>query len=387
MLLFSLVLLSVKFGYVPRSDFITFYTGGLIIRQGNATRLYDLGEQTRIDRQLFNREGYNPNLNVHLPFEALGFRALATLSYVKAYVLWGAVNVLFWVFFQHLTRRHTPIPRNAYRYLWLCSLFFPLWVALMRGQTAVLLLLLFSLSFVCLKRGQDFRAGIFLGLGLIKFAIVLPFALICILRSKWRLMAGFMVAASVYGLLSVIAVGPSGLWSYANLLIDTIRNPGNPAYGESFTAWGMPTIGGFFATLLTGRLPPVYTSVLGAAVSAPLVLFAAWRWRREDCARDRSSLGLMFAAALAVSQVTAPHLYVHDLTLMLLAVLLVIGSSQWLEKSRQRVVLTGIMVILFCPPAYVLLMRWQATYVFAPVLVAFALAAISLARTAERPLT
>jgi predicted branched-subunit amino acid permease len=94
----------------------------------------------------------------------------------------------------------------------------------------------------------------------------------------------------------------------------------------------------------------------------------------------------MFAGALAVSQVTAPHLYDYDLTLMLLAVLLVIGSSQWSEESRQRVVLLAVIVILYTPPVYILLLRWQAMYILAPVLVVFALAAISLARKAELPL-
>jgi hypothetical protein len=92
----------------------------------------------------------------------------------------------------------------------------------------------------------------------------------------------------------------------------------------------------------------------------------------------------MFAAALAVSLVVAPYMYAYDLTLMLLAILLVIGSPQWSEKSGskksgQRVVLTVISVILYCP-VYTLLLRWSAMYFLAPVLAAFALAAISLAR-------
>ena len=384
-LLFYVVLLSAVLNDLRGFDFTAYYRGGLIIRQGNASRLYDLGEQARIERQLFNRGDFL--IDPHPPFEALWFAALARLSCVKAYVLWGAINVLLWLFFQHLLRPHTPIPRNSYRYFLLCSLFFPLWAALIQGQTSVLLLLLFSLTFVFLKRGKDFRAGVFLGLGLFKFPVVFPFALICFLRSKWRLMAGFAAAASLLGVLSVIAVGPVGVRSYANLLIDIVRNPDTPAYG-GMRAWEkMPTVKGFFATLLTGRLGTVYISVLVAAVSASLVLFAAWRWRQEDGDRGGNSLGLMFAAALAVSQVAAPHLYTHDLSLMLLAVLLVIGSSQWSEESGQRVVLTAVIVILYTPPVYVLLLPWKAMYILAPVLVAFALAAISLARKAELPLT
>jgi len=65
---------------------------------------------------------------------------------------------------------------------------------------------------------------------------------------------------------------------------------------------------------------------------------------------------------------------------MLLAVLLVIGSSRWSEVSGQRVFLAAIIVILYCPPMYTLLLRWNAMYALAPVLVVFALAAISLER-------
>jgi hypothetical protein len=294
--------------------------------------------------------------------------------------------VLVWLFSQHFFWRYTPIPINFYRRCLLSFLFFPLWATLIQGQTSVVLLLLFTLTFVCLQRGQDLTAGVFLGLGLFKFPVVLPFALICFLRGKWRLMLGFAAAASLLGVLSVMTVGWAGVQSYANLLVDIVRNPDNPAYG-GIKAWAMPTVKGFIATLLTGRLATGYISVLAAAASASLVLFAAWRWRQEDRGRAGNSEGLLFASALTVSQVTAPHLYNHDLALMLLAVLLVIGSSPWSEKSGQRTVLMAAMVILYTPPVYVLLHRWQAVYILAPVLVAFALAAISMARKAERHLT
>ncbi|MGA7926352.1 MAG: glycosyltransferase family 87 protein [Candidatus Sulfotelmatobacter sp.] len=379
-LLFFVVILNALHSDINSFDFAGFYTGGLIIRQGNASRLYDLGEQWRIERQLFNRKKLL--IVNHPPFEALIFAGLARMSYRKAYVVWGATNVFLWLFFQHLLRRHATVPENPYRYLLLCSLFFPLWTVLILGQITVILLLLFSLTFVCQERDQDFRAGVFLGLGLIKFPIVLPFALICFLRGKWRLMAGFAASASFLGVLSVIAVGSAGVRSYTNLLIDIIRHPDNAAY-STMRAWDeMPTVKGALATLLTNRLAMVHISELTAVISGSLILFVAWRWRQEDGGGGRNSSGLMFAAALAVSQVAAPHMYGYDLTLMLLAILLAVGSSQWSEKTGERVVLTAIIVILYCPPVYTMLLQWNSMYILAPVLVAFALAAISLARMA-----
>jgi len=343
-----------------------------------------LDEQARVERQQLNRENFL--IDNHPPFEALLFAALASLSFVKAYILWGAINVLFWFSSQYLLWCRTPISRHSHLCFLLSFLFFPFWFALIIGHTTLLLLFLFTLTFVCLQGGQDFKAGVFLGLGLLKFPIVLPFALICFLKSKWKLMAGFTVTACLLGVVSVIAVGPTGVRSYANLLIDIINNPNKPAY-ISMRAWKqMPTLRGFLNAVLTGRLVPLQIGVL-VAVSASLILFMAWRWRQLDRHAGGRSLALMFAAALTVSVVTAPHLYIYDLTLMLLAMLLVIGSSQWSGESVQRRVLIAIMVILYVPPVYLLLLKWHAMYLLAPPLVAFALAAMSLARRTELPLS
>ncbi len=384
-LLFAIVLLTVVLHGVHRSDFTGYYTSGLILHQGNAPKLYDISEQARIQRQLFNREDLL--INPHPPFEAIWFAALARYSCVRAYILWGIINILLWLYFQELLRRYTPIPQNSFHYLWLCSLFVPLWVTLMQGQTTLLLLVLFSATFAGMKRGQDFNAGFFLGLGLFKFPIVFPFALICFFRSKWKLIAGCFTAGTLWGVVSVITVGPAGLRSYANLLLDIARHPERPAYAN-MRAWEkMPTLKGLFTVLFAGRLATMHIGLLVAAASACLVLFTAWRWRQADHDPGGKSQGLMFAAALTVAQVTSPHLYIHDLTLMLLAVLLVIGSPQWSVKSSQRMVLLAAIVILYTPPIYLLLLRWQVMYTLAVVLVVFALGAISLARKAEPPLT
>ena len=383
-LLFFIVLLNAVIGDSRHVDFAEFYAGGLIIYQGNASRLYDLDTQARVERQFLN--GERALINPHPPFESLLFAGLARLSYRKAYLLWGAINAFFWLLFQQLLRPYAPVARWPFRYFMLCAIFFPLWVALMRGQTSVLLLLAFTLTYVCVKRGRDLLAGVFLGLGLVKFAIVMPFACICFVRGKWKMLAGLATAASVLGLLSLATVGAEGLRSYLRLLGAILRRPGDPAYGESFRAWGMPTVGGIFATLLTGRVTATHLAALTAVASASLLLFTAWRWRKQDRNGGEKSLPLMFAAALVVSQVTAPHLYVHDLTLTLLAVLLVAGTSELQEKSPERTVLIAALVILYAAPLYVLLMRWELMYLLAPVLIAFALALISLAGKTGLPL-
>ncbi len=106
-LLFFVVILNAARSDIGSFDFACFYTGGVIVGQGNASKLYDLDEQARIEREVVNRKSLL--IFTHPPFEALLFAALAKLSYLKAYILWGAINVCLWVFFQHLLRRHTRI--------------------------------------------------------------------------------------------------------------------------------------------------------------------------------------------------------------------------------------------------------------------------------------
>jgi hypothetical protein len=77
--------------------------------------------------------------------------------------------------------------------------------------------------------------------------------------------------------------------------------------------------------------------------------------------------------------VTSPHLYVHDLTLMLLAILLVVVSPLWFERSGRRYVLTLCLAVLYFAPVYLLLAHFNLLPTLVLVLVAFALVVLSAA--------
>ena len=170
-------------------DFLAMYAAGSLVHQGHGAQLYDLQAQARMEAPLVKHQGLV--LIVHPPFEAVAFAPFTALPFAAAYILWGVVNILLWLLFAHLARRFAPVPRQPFRYLLLCFGFLPLWLALMKGQTISLLIVLYCLTFLSLQKGHDFRAGAFLGLGLFRFQLVLPFALVCLLRKKWRMVAGF----------------------------------------------------------------------------------------------------------------------------------------------------------------------------------------------------
>lgn len=231
-ILVAILLYCAFFGHPQNYDFAGCYTPGLISRQSGAAKIYDLQKQIEIQQNTLSRKEFL--LYAYPPFHVLLFAPLARFSYAPAYVIWGFVNVALWILFVYLMRPHAPIPRDPLHYFMLCFLFLPAWANLVLGQNSLILLVLYALTFICLKRRQDYLAGMFLGLGLLKYHLVLPFALICLLRGKWRMMAGFVLTGSVLVALSFATVGSAGVLSYAHLLLDIARNPATPAY-ESFS--------------------------------------------------------------------------------------------------------------------------------------------------------
>src|SRR5258708_21749620 len=165
-------------------DFRHLYAAGYMVRTGHRGELYDYGVEQRFQNRLVSPEAIALPFN-HLAYEALLFVPYSYLSYRGGYFLFLATNVavLAWAI-----RLMAPWTRNLrILILWLpTALFFtflPIAAAFMQGQDSIILLLLFSGAFALLCLGRTAPAGFLVGLGLFKFQIVLPFALLFLL---WR---------------------------------------------------------------------------------------------------------------------------------------------------------------------------------------------------------
>ena len=368
-LLLGAVFMMARRSDLARYDFISIYTPAFLMREGLGKGIYDPLTQARVQESIRKQSGVL--LGIHPPFELAVFAPITKLGYVGAYAVLGVINVALWMLFVCIIRPYAPIAKDPQRYLLLCFTFFPAWVALLQGQTSLALLVAWAATFVFMKRRMDFWAGVFLGLCLMKFPMVLPFALICFLRGKVKVLLGFVSAASLLGIVSIAAIGVSGVQTYVNLLLDITKNPMNPPY------WGispanMPTLQGLLSALLGANAPFRTLHLASTLISLLLVGFMAWRWRREDSA-DGGSFNLMFAASLVASEVAAPYLYTHDLTPTLLAMLLVIRSAELSRSSVWRWIVTVSVVLLYLP-VYPFLVPRGALFLIAPVLLAFALA-------------
>ena len=182
-----------------RADFRQLYTAGYLVRSGRGHQLYDYDTQFRFQNELVSKA------EIALPFirpayQALLFAPFSFLTYRSAYFAFLAVNLaLLWASFRLLRPKMNRIARV---YPWLPAAMFlgflPIAAALIQGQDSILLVTLLAVALVALDHKRELTAGILLGLGLFKFQIVIPIALLFLAWRRWRFFSGFALRLSVW---------------------------------------------------------------------------------------------------------------------------------------------------------------------------------------------
>lgn len=336
------------------SDFAERYVAGKIVADGSASSLYDHAVEKRVQLASFGRE-----LNLasnHPPFEVLLYWPLAHLPYPWAYCFWAAGCVAALVVLPRVLRPHVPALRRAVPYFVALSsvAFFPACYAVIQGQDSIFLTLLFALAFVSLKRGHDLAAGCLLAAALFKFQFVLPIAALFLLRRRWKLVGGFSAAGVVLVVLSLLLVGVNGLMHYPALLIEQNRGLHSGAL-QGLTGifpCDMPNLRGLLFRALSGFLPESLVNLTIVAASA--VLFFWWARRSARLPADSRALDLMFSVDICIAVLVSYHAELHDLTLLLIPILLVLEWSLRGRTARWMQWSVGLLAALFFfTPMYV----------------------------------
>lgn len=378
-LLVGAVVWSARGPNLEKTDFSLTYVGAHIVHQGLGARLYDIAFQKQVRDSLFQHP--NPLFYEHPPFEALLLSPFAALSFRTAYVLWGFLNVVVWLTLIIFLRPYLPRPREDLGYLSLWVLFAPLAVALYQGQSSLILLALYAIAFVKLQQEKEFSAGMWLGLGLFKFQFVLPFAFIFLLRKKWQVLEGFAAVSLFLTLISLVAVGWRGVVDYVRFLLAISSNPQNLSYGS---AVDMPTLYGFLYATLGRTIGHAELNLVVVVLSVLLLTFISRYWQSQDesCSND-----LLFASAVAASLLTGSHMFTHDFSPLILALLLVTANLPDRRYRGSRWALLTSLVLFWTVPIYFLFVAWHCLYLLCPVLLLFALSALMASKYAgqQRP--
>ncbi|MGH9516519.1 MAG: glycosyltransferase family 87 protein [Terriglobales bacterium] len=281
-------------------DFLAYYDAGFLLRSGRISDFYH-----QIHPPWF---GF-----IHPTYEALLFVPLSFLSPVKAYVAWIVVGVtiigvilrILWREFDHLTSISPILP------VALTLAFFPISYALAQGQDSILLLLLMVLSLIQVKSGNQYCAGLLLGLGIFRFQILLPMAAMFLIWKSWRFLAGICTSAACALCCSLALTGISGQIEYVKLL-RLLANPANQFVQQ------MPNIRGVLAAFGVVSQPTILI------VSAVCFILLALLGRNPPPSER-------FFLAMAAACLLSFHGYLHDFALLLLPFLIL--CDRFVERA------------------------------------------------------
>lgn len=347
-------------------DFTSFYGAGKMVLQGQSHSLYDAREQWKIQQMFAPRVRIRKAALPYLrpPFEALLFVPLALLSYPVAYGLWFLINLGVAIGVGFLIRRHVSFLSDypAWLAVLLPLAFTPIFLAMMQGQDSIFLLLAYTLAYIALLRATEFKAGCFLGIGLFKPHLVVPFAVVALLRGRTKIALGLATVAFILVLISGGLLGWTGLIHY----------PGYLWFLEQHTGRGLvlprdtPNLRGLVEGILSGVLPNWLVLCLIGLTSIGTLLWAA------AGKRGSRSADLIFCQAVVATFLVSYHAFAYDLSMLLLPTLLALAHVHPSNRERTRLARLALVapaILLFFGPIYAWLwLRFHAMNLLAIVL-------------------
>ena len=306
----------IKRGY---PDFTIFYTAGTILRQGLGHQLYDKKVQYEVQESFTGHIAFRkgPLPYNHPPFEALIFVPLTLLPYPQAFAAWDLLNVgaLFGV--AVLLRKSVGtlhlIP--PWKFVMGSIAFFPVFACLLEGQDSILLLLFCALAFHALRKKADLVGGCWLALAAFKFQFIVPIVLLLVIWKRRRVALGFGAVAIVLGFISVKLVGVEPMLQYPGYVLQIANTPGLGGLPPEY----LPNLRGL-AMGWHGLFSGAVGAALASLSSIVVFLFAAWKGRAS--ARP-GKLELQFSLAILVSGLIAWQTNSHDLSLLILPLVLI----------------------------------------------------------------
>jgi Glycosyltransferase family 87 len=326
-----------------RPDFSIYYCAGTMVRRGLAPDLYSRAAQYQVQLafapDIVNRHEALPYN--HPPFEALLFAPLTYLPYVAAFTLWNLLNLAMLMTIPFLLRRHSPEFRICPWYLWLLGnlAFVPSFLSLLHGQDSILLLFLYSLAFLSLKKNSEAAAGGWLALGLFRPQLVLPFVLFWVIAGSRKILYGFIPTGLVLALLSLATVGFGTVKSYPSFVL---RLDSRISYGPE----DMPNFRGMLY-LLTGRRP--YAAGIAIALSCIVVVLVGWLCRS---AQKAGFFEWQFSLAVVATAIVSYHCLPYNLCLLSAPIVLVLVGSkdgQQVDRFTHLTTAIGLGVLCFSP--------------------------------------
>jgi hypothetical protein len=286
------------------SDFLIYYTGSAIVRDGQGSRLYDLDLQRAYQANVLGLEssdarfGLFPFINpphaalLFTPFAYFPPKAAASIFFAFDCLIAAWVLRRLWQLAEGWTRTEQTLLLTT---ILVTEIF---WYGLGLGTMTVLVFACILEYYLALRAGRDTRAAIWLIAATVKPQLILLPALIPLALRRWRLIGTAVGLGLLVGLGVSLSLGFHVWLDYFRLLREV------SAQGETYGAVSM--LMDNLRMILYWTVPPqavvplVYLALLAGVVG----IFWLWRSPRE--------FGLRFALTVILGLFLAPYLHYQD---------------------------------------------------------------------------
>jgi hypothetical protein len=200
--------------------------------------------------------------------------------------------------------------------------FFPATIALIQGQDSILTLLLFTLFYAAIQRGDDRAAGLCLALAAFKPQLLLVVLVAMVWQRQWKILAWFLKGSAILLLVSLAIVGWKGALGYPHFLLWFDRLPPEVSGNDPRN---MPNLRGALFAVLGSRLSA--DTLRLTTVGATLGILGILLNKIKRIPRENAN-SVQLAFIMVLTPLLAYHAYTHDFALLLLPFLLVLDYLQ-----------------------------------------------------------
>ena len=341
LIIIYLFIISVNPYLAAGSDFISYFAGASIIKDGKGPLIYDFATQSEyMEKAIYPLTGQILNRYIAPPFVALIFLPFTFFNFFIAYKLFALFNFgLFSLFIYFLAGTFKKAKKLNRLIVILPLYFYPVITTLVSAQTSFILAILILFLYKLIKAKRPVLIGICTALLLVKpqYMVFTPFIFLLI-KNKRKYALGFFATLFVLLLASILLVGTEGLINYPSFVLATE----NPAFGNR--AHQMFSIHAVASNLLFDSNLASIQSLMFSFFGF-IIVFYLFLKRHQ-----KISLNLSFALVILLSLLFSAHVLSHDLILLLIPIYIFLEEG-YKQRPRNRWQFYLLVLILFIIPA------------------------------------
>jgi hypothetical protein len=263
----------------------------------------------------------------------LPFLFLSIIPPVPAFIIWALTNIS--IAGKVIRGMAVKSRVDSWGFVAMGVLFQPIAIALMVGQLSIVMLYGVYRSFSEFAKGRDFYAGLWCGLLYLKPQLTVFFALVFLIKRRWRALAGLITAGFLILVSSIMVVGFDGVLAHYQTMRSMAGFRGTlPIIGpQAMINW---------RGVLISILPRDVSEAVGLNTTLALSLFTTSLlfgiWRGEWNPRG-PRFARQFLATLIIAMLSSFHTHIHSAALLIVPAISILLNDD--RKPLLRTLLLG----------------------------------------------